>query len=98
MQKGNLIPSDPAVPLSWTVSEPEVEAVLGFKPLRGAEGQRISEAFARVKDSRATVWAYHCAECGVRGAKRTTKFVVLGHLMTSINTFKQPARAFLAAS
>jgi hypothetical protein len=64
MQKGHLIPSDPAIPLSWIVSEPDVEAVQGFKLLVGVEGKRISEAFARVKESRTKVLAYRCGNCG----------------------------------
>jgi rubrerythrin len=64
MEKGNLFPVEPAVPLSWFISETEAEAVKGFRILRGAEGKRISEALSRVKESRARVLAFRCPTCG----------------------------------
>ena len=64
MEKGTITSIDAPNISTWSLYEPEVATLNGVTLLRGAKGLRLKEALARIKVSRATVYAYRCPSCG----------------------------------
>ena len=64
MEKGNISNIDAPLPSYWSIHEPQVAALQGVTLLRGPEGKLIKEALARVKASRAPIFAWRCPQCG----------------------------------
>ena len=64
MERGTITSIDAPNISTWSLYDPEVATLKGVTLLRGEKGIRVKEALARIKVSRATVYAYRCPSCG----------------------------------
>lgn len=64
MERGNLSILNIQHAFMWSVHEPQVASLKGFKLLRGPTGESIKAALTRVKASLSEVQAHRCPKCG----------------------------------